>query len=1275
MPGVRHHQLSLSAAPADNSGLFSTHWLEHRLPDEPEWTDPGVRQRAESALDQLAAVWATVRPQVEHFTSEAELEDEFVRPALDALGWSYLIQRPLRHRKPDYALFLDAAARTAAQQLDAKDPAFWQRPALLADAKRWDLPLDQKTQTDTRRELPHEQIEWYLDRSHLDYAMLTNGRQWRLIPRVLRPEQKRLQTYFSYDLPAILDRWSDSNRLIKSDTLDDFLHFYLFFSPVGYRETPDGRLIDRAIAGSSAYRLGVSEGLKARVFDALGLCIEGFLANEQNGLTPNPETLAVVREHSFTLLYRLLFILYAEDRLLLPIESNRLYRDNRSLRRHRREIASELDRPGPDSFGEETGLYDDLRTLFDLVDRGHGRYGVPAYNGGLFEASSHQFLDDHTLPDRYTAQVIDRLSRAMHPENPAAGHVFVDYRDLAIQHLGTIYEGLLELRPRYADQPMVVARKRSRGREVDKVVPADDVPAGFDPTDERYDAGRVYLETDKGERRASGSYYTPDPIVKHIVEHTLGPLCKQISESLTAEIADAEAAVKKARGRNRADLQAGLDRLRGAYDDRVLRLRVLDPAMGSGHFLLAACQHLALEIATHEHTADPDAQTLQGDEPLITFWKRRVAEQCLYGVDLNPMAVELAKLALWLETVAADQPLTFLDHHLRPGNSLVGGWVADLDALPDAKPLQQVSYENQFVHRLAALLKPLREIHDLPSDTAEQVKRKESLYRDTFRRTAEPFFAAADLWVATFFAPEDDQPTAVQYQRAIREMAKPKRWAAVTQEDWFAPALAAGHRDDVRAFHWELEFPEVFFDDTGRKEDAGFDAVIGNPPYDVLSSKELGRDISDLQRFIERQPAYDPSRVGKNNLYKLFICQALRLLPPEGRLGFITPMAVLGDLSASGVRGALLDRGGFTGIEAFPQKDDPTRRVFPEAKLSTTIFSYRKTSVGDGHNQPFRARVHPGRNIEADSPALELTTAAIPLYDPTNRTIVSCSQADWNLATRIMASRRMQRLGEVAEFFQGEVNETVQRRNGNLVVDGEGGKLVTRGAAVCLYVTRPASQGSDLYLDTERFLDGVSEDSKAYHHRHPRVVWQESSPQNNFRRIIAAQLPAGEFYNHTINYAPEHSAGVELSLITAVLNSKLADWYFRLGSTNAHVSHYQVSNLPMPVFADTTNADQSIAEQATAARRRGELDGVFEVLRSHLAEPPFPAAAREVIMDLVKRIAQIEAGRGAIARSERSSLAAEAQPYQDLIDRLLYAMAGLTDAEAAGLERRLSEML
>lgn len=716
-----------------------------------------------------------------------------------------------------------------------------------------------------------------------------------------------------------------------------------------------------------------------------------------------------------------------------------------------------------------------------------------------------------------------------------------------------------------------------------------------------------------------------------------------------------------------------LEALQTDYDDRILRLRVLDPAMGSGHFLLRACSYLAEEIATNKFARDESLSEITG-ESAIVYWKRKVAENCLFGADLNGLAVELAKLALWLETVAADQPLTFLNHHLRMGNSLIGPSVDDLGRIPGEGALTGKKFAKMVKKSMPQLLAPLVEIRGTDSRTVGEVKDKQRSFKQ-FERQQQIFRRMADVW-CTAFLPHRDVPwTATDFQRALAVLDKPARFEEIAAEPWFRAAEEAARRPELCGFAWELEFPDVFFDERGRRERPGFDAIIGNPPYDVLSEAESGRDLSVLRSYIKFEPTYRPSRRGKNNLYKLFVCRSLQLLAEGGDLGFITPMPILGDDQAAELRRAMLNAGCLISIDAFPQKDDPLRRVFLEAKLSTAVFVMRKTSDPTERETRFSSRVHPGRELTEVQAELQLSSAEIPLYDPTNLTIVSCSQADWDLAARIMRTGRLTRLGQFTEFFQGEVNETNERAKGNISYHEPDGQLVVRGAGVCLYVLRPASQGRDFYVVTDRYLRNRDPDTKAFHHQYARIGVQESCPQNNFRRIIASFIPEDKFCNHKVNYCPAHRCQFDLRLLLALLNSKLADWYFRLGSTNAAVSHYQLYNLPCPIFAESGSTSHSQREAVLRKLSAGQVDEAFELLQPELADAPFDPLLRDAIIAAVDHITNLEQRRGKISRSSRSALTPAAQPFQDFIDRILFHMAGLEAVEIAALENRLAKML
>jgi type I restriction-modification system DNA methylase subunit len=921
-----------------------------------------------------------------------------------------------------------------------------------------------------------------------------------------------------------------------------------------------------------------------------------------------------------------------------------------------------LDREG--FKNDSVNLWSELKALCDIVDSGNRRYEVPPYNGGLFSAEEHPFLEDKEIPDGYVALILDQLSRAAHHKQPELGLFRVDYRDLAIQQLGSVYEGLLELRPRYATEDMIVVRNRTTGNKTERIIPMRETPpTGFERTEKIYGKGAVYLETDKGERRAFGSYYTPDHIVNHMVNASLGKVCRNIERSLRTEIEELDRKIIGASSEERAAREEERRILAGSFSDRVLTLSVLDPAMGSGHFLIRACQYLAEEIATNPLTGDPEAQGAADEDAWILLWKRRVAERCLYGVDVNPMAVELAKLALWLETVAIDAPLAFLDHHLQTGDSLIGSRIVGLDSLP-GRALTTGVFKEQIETGLPSLLEPLEEIRALPSSTLADVKRKEQIFKRRFRTAEQRFEKVADVWCAAAVGALPEISTPTDYAGVIQTLTERRRNGG----DHTLIETARGELANfkISPFHWELAFPEVFLR-TDRS--SGFDVVIGNPPYDVLAEKEAGERVGQLRTFIRHDASLRPSVVGKNNLYKLFICRAVELLRDGGHLSFIVPMPLLGDEQASGIRKALLREGTFEQIHTFPQKDNVARRVFRDAKLSTALFVFRKGADPQSEPAPFQSVRHVANTIDTQSPSLMLRAT-----EPNNLTIVSCSQDDWNLAVRVMQRSGIRRLGSICKSYQGEVNETTDRDFLSRDAGGTG-RLVLRGANICMYVVREASQGLPLYLDAQRYQRAKANSEKAFHSRADRVGFQRSAPQNNFRRVIAAYVPAGEFCFDTVSYIPRGTTTlIDLDLLIVLLNSKLIDWYFTIGSTNSKVNEYQFNNLPCPIFGAEMTTANSVQLAAWLRELERSPAAVMDAIASAIEEVPFNPAIAALLIELSRRIRSVEEGRGPVGKAARAHLADAAKPLQDLTDAILFRMAGFSESEVSELSKRLAEM-
>ena len=344
-------------------------------------------------------------------------------------------------------------------------------------------------------------------------------------------------------------------------------------------------------------------------------------------------------------------------------------------------------------YEDDYAIWERLQALFALIDQGDPAAGVPAYNGGLFDPGRRPFLTRHRVRNDYLQAALIRLAAV-----PAKGQTYdqdrepqpIDYRDLSVRHLGSLYEGLLEYNLFVVeDEPRVVRVSKKKARylpysQAGKVRASETV----------LPVGAVYVSETEGERKATGSYYTPEDVVDYIVRSTVGEKLAELKaefyaaqaiERQLADLADTPPDVPAHR-----QIQAALDeQFLHFVCQRVLDLKILDPAMGSGHFLVNATHAVAdFVVEVLNETAWENGEI----DTDVATWKRQVAERCIFGVDLNELAVELAKLCLWMTTAAKGKPLTFLDHHLRWGNSLLGASLKDVGIYPGTRKESQQAF-------------------------------------------------------------------------------------------------------------------------------------------------------------------------------------------------------------------------------------------------------------------------------------------------------------------------------------------------------------------------------------------------------------------------------------------------------------------------------------------------------------------------------------------------------------------------------------------------------
>lgn len=848
-------------------------------------------------------------------------------------------------------------------------------------------------------------IERALTDHALPYGFILTPEVLRLIRR---PGDGHRHAYFDFALAAAAES-ADAESLLAT--------WQIFRAGSLTPGLDSRRPIDILEEESRRQSAKVSEDLKEAVFTSAELLIRGFLEAARlrpERFTPEPP-LSALRDAALQALYRILFILYAESRDE-RLRTHSFYLENYSLER----LVDRLLHTRRDSLsGNRYAIWAHLLALFRVFDQGlpplPGLRNIPPRGGTLFSEKTEigAFLAEVRLPDRLAAELV--LTLATSRPRRGVGRERVSFRELAIEQLGAVYEGLLEYEPRLADGTMIGVHVQGRDfvlapSELSRLCAQKDLslkgPAEIvagtaaadlhpdlvedDETDteeadedeedtdsaaddegsedkglkkgaaarllRRYEAGDFYFTPGSG-RKSSGSYYTPEEIVQYLVRHALGGLVE---------------------GKSVAEIES---------------LRVIDPACGSAHFLVGAARFLGVklhEAYRRELRGAPPAVFHPGRElsaEVRAEWeregdawsKRRVVERCLYGVDYNPTAVQLAQVALWIESLAGDRPLSFFDHHIRCGNSLLGTRLdrlhdPPLPTLPQGPGLQRGLFERDIDLEVAkALDERLLIDAPLPAGVRKDTP-DEYLYKaDRLRRAGELEAHARllfDLRNAAAFLPAiwADWHTVLQ----ARDLAT---WAK--GRPWWPEFLRI--RDRERFFHWELEFPEVF-----RGERKGFDAVLGNPPwekvkpdrkefygrYDLLirayAGGELDARIRELhkadppiehgfEQYSERIKTLagclkkggdyhfvdwevnGRSTGGDPDLFKFFVERGHWILRVGGRLGFLVPGAIYNNEGCTGLRHLLLDESRVISFYGFENKNK-IFNIHPNFKLVNLVF-------------------------------------------------------------------------------------------------------------------------------------------------------------------------------------------------------------------------------------------------------------------------------------------------------------------------------------------------
>jgi len=974
----------LSSDIASQGSLFSSDFLTETIQRVLEW---GALDNA--GLDKFDQ---EIRTHFDRFPiaqtpNESQTEDALIWPILEALGWSEsLRQQNLsprgREDVPDGLLFESTETKARANSF----PEEWKRYEFgraVVESKRWARPLDRRSGRRGEETAPSTQMLRYLRRidditnGTLRWGILTNGSKWRLYFSGARSVSEQ---FFELDIAAILDLPGHNDGLfaLNAEERRHWLKvFYLIFRREAFVPAgADPRTFhEKALEEGKFYEERVAEDLSNKVFEQ----VFPELARAIVKAAPQAN-LQEVREAALILLYRLLFILYAEDRDLLPVKDTR-YDDYGLRNKVRLDVKERKDHN--DVFSETAARYwGAMADLFIAIDQGDASIGLPPYNGGLFDQERHTILTNIRIPDDVMARVIDALSFEDTPD----GRKYINYRNLSVQQLGSIYERLLEY-------------------EVTR------------------DGEGITVQPNIFARKGSGSYYTPDDLVQLILTETLEPLVEERKHAFRRKIEEL--------GQSALPDHRKIGQLR-IHDPAtaLLELKICDPAMGSGHFLVSLVDFMADQVITAMAEAELDAPEDWGDyisplgERIDTIrntilanadernWtideeqlddrhiiRRMVLKRCIYGVDKNPMAVELAKVALWLHTFTVGAPLSFLDHHLRCGDSLFGSWVKkgiDKAATYGTPLLLQGPIDEALESASKMQL-----IENLTDAEIAEAHRSADVFKQIERETA-PLDALLKLihaldWVdikdragkaalKVFFDGQFGDPLAIAMGKCDPKIKREadQRFAEILDE---ARTLIA----EENFLNWQVAFPGIWSDWEKETLTGGFDAVVGNPPWDRMKLQQVEwfaerrREIAFAQRASDRKMmiadleatgdplAQDYAKAaaraeaatrmarkggdypllsgGDVNLYSLFVERAARILAKTGLIGLIVPIGIGADKTAASFFSEISERKQLKTFLSFENKkrwlfrdvhpeDQPTAIIFGGEEVQFDSFKY-----------------------------------------------------------------------------------------------------------------------------------------------------------------------------------------------------------------------------------------------------------------------------------------------------------------------------------------------
>ncbi|MDP3029031.1 MAG: hypothetical protein Q8O04_05960 [Deltaproteobacteria bacterium] len=930
----------------------------------------------------------------------------------------------------------------------------------------------------------------------------------------------------------------------------------------------------------------------AQVDEVLQYICNGFIFDTQkSGEEYTEEERAEIFESAVKLIYRCLFLFYAEARRLLPTDPEKadLYRRHsiQALCREAHDF-----RWGKRRDTDQYDLWKHLKGLINAVNDGDPEYGIMGYNGGLFDDQEERFLGQHQLRNDFLSRALYLLAFVEPFDNEPDGEYPIPYEDLEVRHLGELYENILEYTVQLADADRI--RRRTK-KGVEMLLASQTTKKAGDTLIKK---GDVYFGESALERKQTGSYYTPESLVRFLNQKTIvQPLGETFERKYRQRFYDLleQAESGHDTGTRRGAAQAAAALVERFAEEEVFHFKVCDPAMGSGHFLVeAANQMTGLVIALLAEVPHVERMTV----PVTSRpndWRRRITRHCIYGVDLNPLAVNLAKLSLWLNCFATHHRLTFLDHHVRCGNSLIG--IRSLNQLATIPERKKESQKKKSQQRL------LFDYNDLSGVLTKAAKGVASITRideddtetqkavlDEALETTSGLRQMADLY--TTYLMDPDIP-AGDYKEIFERLAKGKS-VANTLNTALSEIVesAESYRDWHRFYHWPLEFPDVF----GPDAVGGFSATVGNPPWDVLqpntqefyidydpgfrkyNKQEALKAIKQLHKthpniaenweeyeasfkeasvYFKEPETYTCLQMGKIDLYKAFLERFFTVLSDGGRMGIVVPSGIYTDQGCQPLRELFFSRSRIEFLYCFENRW-PTVFSAVDGRFKFVTFGTQKGRSTDRFKCAFME--HDPEQLPAiDANALKMSVKQVRKYSPDTLSVMEFkSQRDIDITAKIYGDWPL--LGEKLENtwnvqFRQELNMT---SDSHLFKSAPTDYPLYEGKMIWQFDC--SFEYPRWWIDEQEFL---ATKGKLSAYKNPRVVFRGVAASTNERTFISAIVPSNAFTEVLIPYA-SFSSGNSTSimlLFCGMANSFVLDFVIRL-KVSSRISNFYVDQMP-----------------------------------------------------------------------------------------------------------------